>query len=261
MSKAKNTKAKNTPNLRANNPWSNDHYTQRAKREGYAARSVYKLEWLHKRHTLLRKGMRVLDLGCAPGAWTRYIQQKIGQKGMVLGIDQQSKPANWQGWPYWQLNVLEAPLEDVCAVLLGQKTPGQTSRDAHETSFQAESTGLLVKPRIEQVPVKVPLNPLFYWKHQRVGAFDLLCSDMAPRTTGTPSADAAKSHQLTLSVLAWAKPLLKKGGSMVVKVFQGAGIAHVRQDMNAMFDKVYAQRPPATRSASVEAFFVGLSKR
>lgn len=64
-----------------------DHYTRQAKREGYAARSVYKLEEIDRRVALLRPGMRVLDLGCAPGSWMRYAAQKVGLRGRVVGID------------------------------------------------------------------------------------------------------------------------------------------------------------------------------
>lgn len=67
-----------------------DHYTRQAKREGYAARSVYKLEEIDKRAALLRPGMKVLDLGCAPGSWIRYAAQKVGPRGRVVGIDRRA---------------------------------------------------------------------------------------------------------------------------------------------------------------------------
>ena len=50
-----------------------DHYFNRAKREGYAARSAYKLEEIDRKHQLLHKGMRVLELGCSPGSWLQYV--------------------------------------------------------------------------------------------------------------------------------------------------------------------------------------------
>ena len=48
-----------------------DKYFKRAKKENYAARSVYKLKEMQKRYRLLQPGNRVLDLGCAPGGWCR----------------------------------------------------------------------------------------------------------------------------------------------------------------------------------------------
>ena len=64
-----------------------DHWGRKAKQEGFAARSVYKLEEIDRRVGLLRPGMRVLDLGAFPGSWTSYAAQKVGARGRVLGID------------------------------------------------------------------------------------------------------------------------------------------------------------------------------
>jgi 23S rRNA (uridine2552-2'-O)-methyltransferase len=65
-----------------------DHYGKKAKREGFAARSVYKLEEIDRRVGLIRKGARVLDLGCAPGSWLQYAATATGPKGRVVGVDQ-----------------------------------------------------------------------------------------------------------------------------------------------------------------------------
>lgn len=64
-----------------------DHLARKAHAAGFPARSVYKLEEIDRRTQLLRAGQRVLDLGCAPGSWARYIAQKVGPSGLVLGFD------------------------------------------------------------------------------------------------------------------------------------------------------------------------------
>ncbi len=64
-----------------------DAYARKAKEEGYPARSVYKLEEIDRRTRLLQPGMRVLDLGAAPGSWSKYVAQKIGKSGKLLAID------------------------------------------------------------------------------------------------------------------------------------------------------------------------------
>lgn len=64
-----------------------DHYTRRAQKERYPARSVYKLAEIQKKHRILVKGDRVLDLGCAPGAWLLYAAEQVGNRGFVLGVD------------------------------------------------------------------------------------------------------------------------------------------------------------------------------
>jgi 23S rRNA (uridine2552-2'-O)-methyltransferase len=64
-----------------------DHFTVEAKKAGYPARSVFKLEEIDRRVQLLRGGMRVLDLGAAPGSWTLYACQRVGPQGRVLAVD------------------------------------------------------------------------------------------------------------------------------------------------------------------------------
>ena len=68
------------------NKWQ-DHYTRRAKKENYAARSVYKLAEIQKKHRLIKKRDRVLDLGCAPGSWLQFAAEQTGDKGKVVGVD------------------------------------------------------------------------------------------------------------------------------------------------------------------------------
>lgn len=64
-----------------------DHFTRDAKKAGYPARSVFKLEEIDRRARILKPGMRVLDLGAAPGSWSMYVAQKIGRNGKLLAID------------------------------------------------------------------------------------------------------------------------------------------------------------------------------
>ena len=67
-----------------------DHYFLKAKRENYPARSVYKLKELDAKFRLLKPGMKVLDLGAAPGSWSLGVAEKVGSKGLVLACDIQS---------------------------------------------------------------------------------------------------------------------------------------------------------------------------
>ena len=65
-----------------------DSYTQRAHREGYPARSVYKLEEINKAHHLIKSGDKVLDVGAAPGSWTLYTHRELLKgKGEIVAVD------------------------------------------------------------------------------------------------------------------------------------------------------------------------------
>jgi 23S rRNA (uridine2552-2'-O)-methyltransferase len=68
------------------NLWA-DHYTCQARREKYPARSVYKLKEIQQKYKLIRPGHTVLDLGCAPGSWTLFVSEILGQNGFITGID------------------------------------------------------------------------------------------------------------------------------------------------------------------------------
>ena len=66
-----------------------DHYFHKAKKDGYAARSVYKIEEIDKKNRIITKGNIVLDLGCSPGSWLQYASSKVGNTGQVIGVDLQ----------------------------------------------------------------------------------------------------------------------------------------------------------------------------
>lgn len=68
----------------------NDPYVARAKREGWRSRAAFKLIEMDERYHLLKPGMRVVDLGAAPGGWSQVAAKKVKSeegKGRVVGID------------------------------------------------------------------------------------------------------------------------------------------------------------------------------
>ncbi|HVM94911.1 MAG TPA: RlmE family RNA methyltransferase [Candidatus Acidoferrales bacterium] len=66
-----------------------DVFYNRAKRAGYRSRAAYKLEELTERYNLLRSGDHVVDLGAWPGGWLQVAAQRIGPRGLVVGVDLQ----------------------------------------------------------------------------------------------------------------------------------------------------------------------------
>lgn len=66
-----------------------DEFFKRAKAEGYAARSAYKLIEINEKRRLIRAGDRVVDLGCAPGSWLQVVEKLIGPSGIAVGVDLQ----------------------------------------------------------------------------------------------------------------------------------------------------------------------------
>jgi 23S rRNA (uridine2552-2'-O)-methyltransferase len=65
----------------------NDPYVAEAKARGYRSRAAFKLIEMDAKHGLLRPGMRVVDLGAAPGGWTQVAVKAVGPAGRVVALD------------------------------------------------------------------------------------------------------------------------------------------------------------------------------
>lgn len=66
-----------------------DAFQRKARREGYRARSTYKLKDIQKRSKIFKTGDKVLDLGAAPGGWSQVALEFIGEEGKLVGVDLQ----------------------------------------------------------------------------------------------------------------------------------------------------------------------------
>ncbi len=73
------------------NPWMQEHitdyYVKQAKREGYPSRAAYKLLEIQEKDKIIRPGMRIVDLGAAPGGWSSVAIELLGGKGEVIALD------------------------------------------------------------------------------------------------------------------------------------------------------------------------------
>jgi 23S rRNA (uridine2552-2'-O)-methyltransferase len=79
-----------------------DFWTLKAKKEGYPARSVYKLEEIVAKFGLMKKtGSKILDIGAAPGSWSLWLLRKLSGQGFLTAVDIQdlgiaSKDSNFR---------------------------------------------------------------------------------------------------------------------------------------------------------------------
>lgn len=64
-----------------------DRYYHKAKKDGYVARSVYKLKDIDEKFKVLKKNGDYLDIGCAPGSWIQFIDQYTSDDSTITGID------------------------------------------------------------------------------------------------------------------------------------------------------------------------------
>ncbi len=64
-----------------------DKYVLEAQKRGYRSRAIFKLEEIQVKDKLLRQGMTVVDLGAAPGGWSQYAAEQVGESGQVIACD------------------------------------------------------------------------------------------------------------------------------------------------------------------------------
>ena len=64
-----------------------DQYVKQAQQQGLRSRAAFKLMELDEKYHLLRRGMRVVDLGSAPGSWTQVVQKVLGDSGQIVALD------------------------------------------------------------------------------------------------------------------------------------------------------------------------------
>ena len=64
-----------------------DHYVKLAQQQGLRSRAAFKLTELNDKYHFLHKGMRVVDLGSAPGGWSQVVQRELGGNGRIIALD------------------------------------------------------------------------------------------------------------------------------------------------------------------------------
>jgi 23S rRNA (uridine2552-2'-O)-methyltransferase len=188
-----------------------DYYYQKAKKENYSARSVYKLKEINSKKHFLKLNQKILELGAAPGSWSEYTSKIIGNNGLILGIDLKERPKKIaDNAPFIQGDVFEIELS--------------TYRQ-----YAQNYSGII--------------------------------SDMAPNTTGHKNTDHLQSVGLCEKSLYLSLQLVKKGGYLLVKIFQGSEFESFISKMKTHYKNVSILKPNSSRKESREIFILGLDKK
>jgi 23S rRNA (uridine2552-2'-O)-methyltransferase len=90
---------------------------------------------------------------------------------------------------------------------------------------------------------------------------DLVISDMAPNISGIKSSDQARSMALAEMALELACQVLKPGGDLLIKLFEGEGVAEFRQQLKEHFQQVLTRKPKASRDNSREFYILARTFR
>ncbi len=208
-----------------------DIFYQKAKKEGFVARSAYKLIELDKRFEILKPGRRIVDLGCAPGGWIQVAEGKLAR---IVGIDLLPlKFTPSSNTLFFQGNFLD-PVNQ-------QKIIDALQENGERGSGFASPSERGVRGRQRQSP--------------RSNA-DWVLSDMSPNLSGIKFKDLQASLELCESALEFAKKILKKGGGLVVKIFPGPEMENFRKRLRELFERMAMVEPEATRKTSAEIYLV-----
>ncbi len=185
-----------------------DEYVKKAQKDGYRSRAAYKLLEINERDHILSPGMRVVDLGAAPGSWSQVAAKIVTKNGQVIGLDLLAvDPVN--NVKFLQGDFRE---DDIYEVLMSE--------------LQGKEV-------------------------------DVVISDMAPNISGMGSVDQPRTIYLAELVQEFSRKVLKKGGCVLIKLFQGAGFDDFVSSLRSDFEKVYIRKPKASRARSREVYLLG----
>ena len=199
-----------------------DFWALKARKEGYPARSVYKLEEIAAKFGLLKKGSggnaagaapgrapgpAILDIGAAPGSWSLWLLRALSGRGRLTAVD----------------------IQDL----------GISPKESNFTFIKGSIFDESVRTRLREA-----------------GPYTLVVSDAAPSTMGNRLVDQARSEDLVEAVMQLGLEVLASGGSLVMKIFQGGEEKRLLTELKKRFDQARGFKPEACRAESFETYLV-----
>lgn len=182
--------------------------------------------------------------------------------------DRFGKQARLDGYPARSVYKLEEIDRRTQLLKPGQHVLDLGAAPGSWTLFAAEKVGAkgrVVSIDLQSIDIAVPEHVTLLEGDAREaeldGPFDIVLSDMAPKTSGQRAADQYRSYELVMVALEAARKHLKEGGALVAKIFQGAEFEDARSAFRETFEKVRIIRPKAVRDESYEVFLVGLGRK
>jgi len=189
-----------------------DEYVNRAQREGYRSRAVYKLDEIQQKDRIIKPGMAIIDLGAAPGSWSQYASGLLGGKGKLVVMD----------------------------ILPMEPLPGAT----------------FVQGDFREDDVLDKL--LRALKGQQA---DLVMSDMAPNISGMNAVDQPRAMYLAELAVDFAERVVRPGGDLLIKVFQGEGFDELVRGLRNRYNKLAIRKPRASRPRSREVYALARGRK
>jgi 23S rRNA (uridine2552-2'-O)-methyltransferase len=199
------------------------HYKQ-AKKQGYRARSAYKLLDIQSKFNVFKRAFYILDLGSVPGSWLQVSKEKA-----------EENLKKYKDTHYYRdhYKIMGADLKRVSPI----EGINMVKMDITTPEFQREVESFF---------------------NERV---DLILSDASIKKSGIKFSDSVNQIRLCFKILDLVKKTLKSKGSFVVKCFQGEDYDKFFRSMKKNFSIVVSYKPKSSRSTSNEIYLIGMNKK
>ncbi|XP_076865332.1 rRNA methyltransferase 2, mitochondrial [Brachyhypopomus gauderio] len=199
----------------------NDPFVKAAHSHNFRCRSAFKLMEMDDKFRILRPGLSVIDCGAAPGAWSQVAVQRVNSTA--------ERP--------------ELPRGSVIGLDLLHIAP-------------LEGAHFLLKKDITDANTHTELQRLLPQNHA-----DVILSDMAPNASGFRELDQERLVSMCFSLLELAEKVLRPGGTLLCKYWDGASAHKLRERVAHSFRDVRTVKPKASRKESAELYFLATTYR
>lgn len=209
-----------------------DTFFEKAKKEWYRARSVYKLQEIQEQFWLIEPSMSICDIGAAPGSFLQYINRNTDKSNLIVGID-------------------------IKAI---DKFSQKNIQTIEHSIFDFEA----LKPKVEKIFHEFfgSETGLSWDRSQDRGyTFDLIVSDIAPNTTWRKDVDQYASVELNIEILKFADVFLKTWWNLLLKIFKWEDFPDLTREIQKRFTRFTEYKPLACRDRSFETYLICFSKK
>jgi 23S rRNA (uridine2552-2'-O)-methyltransferase len=203
---------------------SKDSFYQQAKKNGYRARSAYKLLDIQARYNIFKRAFYILDLGSAPGSWLQ-VSKKFAEKNLDKYNDQYYRRDHYK----------------IMGIDIKKVSPIENIKS--------------IKMDITDPEIHKELETYFHTK------IDLVLSDASINKSGNKFSDHLNQVKLCYKILDLTKTHLKFKGIMLMKTFHGSDFKNLVTEIKREFRMVKTYKPQSSKKRSNEIYLLGLQKK
>jgi len=201
-----------------------DHFYKKAKKQGYRARSAFKLKDIQRKFNVFKRAFYILDLGSVPGSWLE-VSKEFAEENLEKYNDQHYHRTHYKIMGVDIKKV--SPLENIKTVRM-------------------DLTRLELQNEIDS-----------YFQDE----LDLILSDASIKKTGIKFSDSVNQVKLCFKILQIVKKNLKPKGATVIKCFQGVDFNKFYRSMKKGFQSVQSYKPKSSKKGSNEIYVIGINKK